>query len=72
MCGEQPARPLLWLPVMGSSPRVRGAEGWQEKLANTAMDHPRVCGEQTRDPQLTITHPSQRLTFQSVCERAVT
>ena len=21
-------------------------------------DHPRVCGEQTKDPQLNITHPS--------------
>ena len=23
-----------------------------------ARDHPRVCGEQTKDPQLNITHPS--------------
>ena len=25
---------------------------------SNARDHPRVCGEQTKDPQLNITHPS--------------
>ena len=33
-------------------------------------DHPRVCGEQTKKPQITIAHPVQTLTFQLVCGRA--
>ena len=56
----------------GIIPACAGSRTLTARTSPVTGDHPRVCGEQTRDPQLTIAHPSQRLTFQSVCERAVT
>ena len=56
----------------GIIPACAGSRQRNRRFGYPIWDHPRVCGEQTRDPQLTIAHPSQRLTFQSVCERAVT
>ena len=56
--------------LYGIIPARAGSRRMQARRSAACRDHPRACGEQTKDPQLTITHPSQRLTFQSVCERA--
>ena len=42
----------------GIIPACAGNRHLQMASADTARDHPRVCGEQTKDPQLNITHPS--------------
>ena len=42
----------------GIIPACAGNRKALRKSKTTKRDHPRVCGEQTKDPQLNITHPS--------------
>ena len=43
---------------MGIIPACAGNRRPKQKALYPRRDHPRVCGEQTKDPQLNITHPS--------------